>query len=119
MVEMIVALVIIGIVMTALGSFFVTTVSATARQGTSQSAVQLADDGIEQVRALKGASAVNGRDCASSTTQWGSPVTGVAAYETDMTMACDSSAANGAGATATLPTTGKQATVNGLTYTQN
>jgi prepilin-type N-terminal cleavage/methylation domain-containing protein len=119
MVEMIVALVIIGIVMTALGSFFVTTVSATARQGTSQSAVQLADDGVEQARALQGVSVVNGRDCASSTTQWGSPVTGVAPYETDMTMACDSAAANGAGATASLPTTGKTTTVNGLTYTQN
>jgi prepilin-type N-terminal cleavage/methylation domain-containing protein len=119
MVEMIVALVIIGIIMTALGSFFVTTVSATARQGSSQSAVQLADDGIEQVRALKGASAVNGRDYTSSKTQWDAPVTGVASYESDMGMAFDTNAATGAGATATLPTTGKSTVINGLTYTQN
>ena len=119
MIEMIVALVIIGIVMTAVGTFFVSTVSATSRQGSQQAGAQLADDGIETVRSLKGTAVIYHRDQNSSDTQWNSPVTGVAAYQTDMIEAYDSTAAIGAGATATLPTTGQPTVVNGLTYTQN
>ena len=118
MVEMIVALVIIGIIMTALGSFFVSTVSATSRQGSSQAAVQLADDAIERVRAMDPTAIATGRDQTSSTTQWNAPVTGVAAYETGMSMAYDPNVTSG-GATATLPTVGSPVTVNGLTYKQN
>ena len=105
--------------MTALASFFVSTVSATARQGTSQAAIQLADDAVERVRAMKETAVTTGRDLASSTTQWNSPVTGVAPYETDMTMAYDANAPAGSGPTATLPTTGNTVVVNSLTYTQN
>jgi prepilin-type N-terminal cleavage/methylation domain-containing protein len=119
MIEMIVALVIIGIVMTAVGTFFVSTVSATSRQGSQQAGAQLADDGIETVRSLKGTAVISQRDQNSSDTQWNSPVTGVAAYQTDMIEAYDPTAAIGAGAAATLPTTGQPTVVNGLTYTQN
>lgn len=118
MVEMIVSLVIIGIVMAALGTYFVSTVSAASRQGTKQAAIQLTDDAIERVRALKGSAVVTGRDQSSSLTQWNSPAIGVAAYQPDMVMAYDSSVTSG-GATATLPTVGKTTTVNGLSYTQN
>ena len=74
---MIVALVIIGIVMTALGSFFVSTVSATSRQGTSQAAVQLADDAHRAGAGDEGTAVITGRDQTSSNTQWNAPVTGV------------------------------------------
>src|ERR1700709_2122791 len=60
MVEMLVAMVIIGIIMAALATFFVTTLSATSRQGANQAATQLADDAIERVRAGKGSAVITG-----------------------------------------------------------
>ncbi len=119
--EVLVATMLIGIVMTALTSFFVNTVSAASRQGGEQTAVQLADDATELVRALKGSAIVAGRDKSSSDTQWASPVAGVAPYQADMVEAYDPTPTLpvGAGATAPLPTSPKVVTVNGISYGQN
>ncbi len=119
MIEMIMAMLIISIVMAAFATFFVTTVSATARQSSAQVATQLADDAIERARALPGQAITANRDKTSSDAQWGSPVSGVATYLTDMQEAYSVSAGAGAGASATLPTTNRQVTVNGIVYNQN
>jgi prepilin-type N-terminal cleavage/methylation domain-containing protein len=119
LVEVLVAITLVAIVMTALTTFFVGAVSATSRQSGRQVATQLADDAAERVRSLKGSGLATGRDRASTDAQWGAPVAGVAAYLTDMGKTWDPAAAFPAGATAPLPTTARPVTLNGLTYGQN
>ncbi len=93
MIEMIVALVIIGIIMAALATFFVSTVKATAQQGTKQAAIQLADDAIERARALKGSAVVDDRDQFTTDAQWGAAPTVVAnSYLNTMDEAVDPTA---------------------------
>jgi prepilin-type N-terminal cleavage/methylation domain-containing protein len=118
MIELIVAMLIIGIVMAAFSTFFITTVSATSRQSFSQAATQLGDDAIEQARAIKGSSLLTGRDKTSSDTEWTHPVTGVATYLSDMQEAYSTAATAGSGATAPLPTTYSTDTVDGTVYNQ-
>ena len=119
MIEMIVALLIIGIVMAAFSTFFITTVTATTRQSSSQAATQLGDDAIERARAIAGSALLNGRDKTSSDTQWNNPVAGVSGYLADSVEAYNPAASAGQGATAPLPTTYRQATVNNIVYNQN
>jgi prepilin-type N-terminal cleavage/methylation domain-containing protein len=119
LVEVLVAIAVVGIVMTALTSFFVTSVATLNQQGTKQAAVQVADGATELVRALRASAVLGGRDKTSTDAQWGSPVTGASAYLGGMQEAWDSTAATGAGSTATLPTTSSPTTVNGLAFGQN
>lgn len=116
LIEMIVAITVIGVVMTALTSFFVTSLAATSRQRGTQVAIQLAGDGIERVRALKGSSVLAGRDHASSTRQWQDAVTGVLPYLTGMQQVWDPAAATDAGGSAALPTTPRSITINQVPY---
>ena len=119
LVETIVSIALIGIVMTALTTFFATVVGAVNLQGATQVAIHLADDGTEQVRALKGSAVATGRDENSVDAQWASPVVGVAPYLADMAEAWDSGAAFPDGATAPLPTTSTPVTINGVLFGQN
>jgi prepilin-type N-terminal cleavage/methylation domain-containing protein len=119
LIEVLVAIAVVGIVMTALTSFFVTSLAALHQQSTKQAAVQVADGATELVRAVKASSVLTGRDKSSSDTQWASPVTGVSGYLADMQETWDSTATTGAGATATLPTTATSTTVNGITFGQS
>jgi len=116
--EVLVSIMLIGIVMTAMTTFFVTAVSATSRQGGEQAAVQLADDATERVRALKGSAVAMGRDKTSSDTQWASPVVGVAPYLADMQEAWDATATYPSGASAPLPTTAVSTTIDGVPFGQ-
>jgi prepilin-type N-terminal cleavage/methylation domain-containing protein len=117
--EVLVAIMIIGIVMGGMTTFFVTTMSVTNVQGDKQTAVQLAADATERVRSLKGSAVAANRDKTSSDTQWASPVAGVAAFLSTMQETWDTSATYPAGATAPLPTQTKTSTVNGVAYGQN
>ncbi|MDT5037011.1 MAG: hypothetical protein QOE03_2196, partial [Micromonosporaceae bacterium] len=121
LIEVLVSLVLIGIALTAFTTFFITMISATNGQSTRQAAVQLADGSMEQVRALKGSAVTAGRDQQSSQAQWAAPlaVATVSRYLAGMTVAWDSTAANGAGATATLPTVPTTVTVNGVTFSRS
>jgi prepilin-type N-terminal cleavage/methylation domain-containing protein len=119
MVEVLVSVAVIGIIMTALTTFFISTVSATGRQGQQQAAIQLATDGAERARAIKSSAVVGGRDKVSSDNQWASPVAGVASQLSGMVEAWDSAAVYPGGASAPLPTTAKTVTVNGIGYGQN
>lgn len=99
--EVLVSLLIVAIVMTAMVTFFVSTTAVLAQQRDRQAAVQLADDGMELVRA-KGTAVAAGRSAGTV-----SPVGGV-----------DLSGMNqldivGAGAQLPLQTT---STVAGVTY---
>jgi prepilin-type N-terminal cleavage/methylation domain-containing protein len=119
LVEVLVAIMLVGMVMTALTAFFVSTVSVVSQQGGTQIAAQLADDGVERVHAIRGSAVANGRDKTSSDSQWASPVPRVAPYLADMQETWDAAATFPAGASAPLPTTARPITVNGISYGQN
>jgi prepilin-type N-terminal cleavage/methylation domain-containing protein len=119
LVEVLVAIALIGIVMSSLGAFFVTSMVVTSAQAGTQAAVQVANDGMERVRTLAGSAAVEGRDTVNAPAQWNSPVTGVSPYLDGMVVATDGDAAAGAGATATLPTSPVTKIVNGVEYKQH
>jgi len=118
-VEVIVAIAVICIVMTALTTFFVTAVSAMGQQGGRQTAVQLADDSTERIRALEGSAVAMGRDKTSADLQWASPVAGVEPYLADMQETWDPAAGYPSGASAPLPTSPISVTLNGLSYQQH
>jgi prepilin-type N-terminal cleavage/methylation domain-containing protein len=117
LVEVMVSIMLIGIILTALTSFFVSTNSVTNYQRGKQVAVQLAGDAAERVRGLQGSAVIVGRDADSTANQVQVP--GVAAYLVDATTVSDSSAPTGTGATAALPTAPRDAVVNGITYRQH
>jgi type II secretory pathway pseudopilin PulG len=119
LIEVLVSSMLIGILMTAMTAFFVSTVSATGRQGGQQVAAQLADDATELVRALRGSAVAAGRDKTSSDSQWAGPVAGVAPYLADMQETWDTTATFPSGASAPLPTTAKYVTIDGVSYGQN
>jgi prepilin-type N-terminal cleavage/methylation domain-containing protein len=119
LVEILVATMLIGIVMTALTSFFVGTVSITSQQAGRQAAVQLAAAATERVRALSGSAVVVGRDRASTESQWDDPVAGVAPYLADMQQTWDKDAESPAGESAPLPTSARSVTLNGVSYAQH
>jgi type II secretory pathway pseudopilin PulG len=114
--EVLVAIAIIGIVMTSLTSFFVTSLAALNAQSNRQSAVQVADEATERVRALKATSIVGGRGENSAKQQWSAPVTGAAGYLADSVVTWDPAATKNAGADATLPTVTTATLVGGVTY---
>jgi prepilin-type N-terminal cleavage/methylation domain-containing protein len=95
LVEVMVSIAIIGTVMTSLTMFFSGTMTTTGYQNTRQTAVQLAGAAIEKARSLSPTAIVGGRTLADSTAAWNSPVTGVAPYLVDMTMAYDDGAVAG------------------------
>jgi prepilin-type N-terminal cleavage/methylation domain-containing protein len=76
LIEVLVAIALIGVVMTAVASFFVRTVAATNQQRGKQIATHLADSSMERVRALKGSAIADGRQ-APSNQVYGDPGTPV------------------------------------------
>lgn len=61
LIEALVSIALVSVVLTAVTSFFVGTVSATGQQRGKQIAVQVADSAMERVRALRGSSVKDGR----------------------------------------------------------
>src|SRR5690349_21082994 len=119
LVETLVSIAVIGVVMTSLTAFFTNSLSIDNQQRGKQAAAQIVDDAMERVRSLKGSGITTGRDQSSSDTQWTGAPTAVQGYLNDMVEAYDSTAANGSGATAALPTSPLPVTVNGLTFYEN
>ena len=119
LVETIVALTIIGIVMTAAIPFLVTTQRITRQQDRSDSAAQLATAAMSRVRSIKGSSLVSGRDAATSDEQWSNAPSGVAPYLANITVASDPTASIGSGPHASLPTVPTPITVGGDSYEQH
>jgi len=120
MVEALVAIAIVSVVMLSLSSFFVVTTRIASEQGDRQSGIQAADDAMERAKGLQVGSLLAGRDLTSSTTQWTANVpSAVQTLLAMTTMAYDTAAGTGSGATAVLPTTYRAITLNGVQFRQH
>lgn len=119
LVETAISMVLVGLVMASLTSFFTITTKATRQQNNTEVATGLATSAMSRVRGIKGSSLVYGRDATSSHQQWNNPVTGVAPYLDDSTEIWDPKAAAGSGPDAALPTTPETADADGVTYQQS
>jgi prepilin-type N-terminal cleavage/methylation domain-containing protein len=112
LVEVLIAIMLIGIVMSALATFFVTTLSVTNLQSARQWAAQLAGNATERVRALKGSAVADGRVKCAATTPCAIPVSGVDLGDMQEWDYPD-------GTPAALPIGSTPAVVNGISYGQN
>ncbi|MEU4157530.1 putative Ig domain-containing protein [Actinoplanes sp. NPDC026670] len=121
LVETMVAIAVVLVVTGSLTGLFVGTSRLAHLHGDKLIAIQLADDAMERVHALKVAAVLTGRDRQSVTAQWAAPLDAVGPMlDTALTdIVYDTDAATGAGATAKLPTTPLEQTLNGLTYRQH
>lgn len=116
LIEVLVSIGVVSVVMAALTMFFVSVLTSMNQQRGKQTAVRLADDGIERVRAVKASEVLSGRDRSTTAEQWAAPATVVAPYLTDLQQAWDSKAAYPSGRTATLPTVAEPITIDGVAY---
>ncbi|MFC4058205.1 putative Ig domain-containing protein [Planomonospora corallina] len=121
LVEMLAALVVIGIVMSALTVFFTNSLDFTGRQRTRQVAIQLAADGVDRVRALTGSTVLSGRSKLATTAQQDSAPDAVDPYLRTMKPDWDPMLpeSSTAGVSAPLPTSPDTTTVNGLDYARS
>ncbi|WP_433725363.1 putative Ig domain-containing protein [Actinoplanes sp. CA-051413] len=117
-VEVIVALAVIGTVMTAMLPFLVTSVVMVSQQRDEQAAVEIANDALERARALKPSSLLVGRGEQTTKKQWADAPDRVRAYLTTMKQDWDPADVL-AGAAAPLPTEPRVVTVYGTRYSQN
>jgi prepilin-type N-terminal cleavage/methylation domain-containing protein len=115
--EVMVALAVLGVVMSALGAFSVTTLSVINAQSNAQTATQLVNSSLERVRGLRGSSVTSGRDQASTVAQWAAASAAVIPYLGTMAQAYDDTAT--AGSTAALPIATQTVSVNGVPYSQS
>ena len=117
--EAIIAIAVITAVMGAVGAEFVSGLISTSQQRAQQTAVQLADSVMEQIRALHASDLVSGRDSASVTSQFNAAPAVVQPWLTKMDKAIDSKAAVGSGPSAAIPTTSFTQKPGTVAYTIN
>jgi prepilin-type N-terminal cleavage/methylation domain-containing protein len=117
--EVMVAISLIGTMMAALTPFFVNVLASTDHQRTRQVAIQLAGDGVERARALKGSALLAGRGRAASEAQWGAAPAAVQPYRDRLVLDWDPLVAGSAGAAAPLPTAPVPVTIGGKQYQQH
>ncbi|GAA3347893.1 hypothetical protein GCM10020358_64380 [Amorphoplanes nipponensis] len=117
LIEMVVALAVIGTVMTAMAPFLAQSMIVVREQRIEQAAVEVTNDALERARALKPSSLLVGRGANAAQAQWAAAPAPVKTYLALMKL--DSNAADpDAGATAALPTTPRTVTVGAQKYTQ-
>lgn len=104
--ESMVAITIITIIMGALGVAFLGTLASASQQRAKQTAVQVADSTMANLRSMHPSSLLSGRDKGSVDTQLGtvSATSAVYPWLQSMAEAWDTSAAAGSGPTAPVPT---------------
>ena len=122
LIEILVAMVLMGIIMSSLAVFFIGAQKSTSALRSRESATALADQTMEQVHSINVLNLAVGRDKTSSDTQWAAATAGTVLVGVDtsqMTEVYDSAAAVGAGATAALRTVALTPTVNKLQYRIN
>jgi prepilin-type N-terminal cleavage/methylation domain-containing protein len=122
--EVLVALAVIGTVMAGAAPFLVKSVAVVAQQRTRQVAVEVANNALERARALSPTSLLAGRgltavqnQLAGAPDQVKSIVTGLTALDADASLTSVTDLLSGA--TAALPTAAVPVTVGGVTYQQN
>jgi prepilin-type N-terminal cleavage/methylation domain-containing protein len=118
MIEVVVAISLIGVVMTALTTQFVVNSRSVRLQNDRDAAIGIATAALSQVRSIRGTALTYGRDATTSHTQWNAPAPGVAPYLADTVEAWDDDAVSGTGGTAALPTTVQTSTVSGVGYSR-
>jgi prepilin-type N-terminal cleavage/methylation domain-containing protein len=118
LVEVMVALAVLGTFMAAAGPFFVSSIRVMSRQSASQAAVQLADSALEQVHSVRGSSLASGRSQAMSDKQWNdAPPRLRKAYQNYMQVYGDiQDPSSTVGADAPIPTSTQSMKVEQTTY---
>lgn len=117
--EVIIALAMMGTVMAALTPFLVSSVAVVNRQRIQQVAIQVANDAVDQVRSLRGSALLSGRGEAKSRQQWNAAPVPVQPYLTVMKLAWDpllTDPASTLGDQAPLPTKAQSVSIGGVTY---
>jgi type II secretory pathway pseudopilin PulG len=117
-IEVIVALAIIGTVMTAMLPFLVSSVISVRQQSSEQTAIAIVNDALERARALKPTSLLVGRGEESTKRQWADAPVQAVAYLATMKQDWDPTA-QPVDAVVPLPTEAHEVTVHGTTYSQN
>jgi prepilin-type N-terminal cleavage/methylation domain-containing protein len=121
--EVLVALTVIGIVMSGVAPFLVRSVSVVGQQRTQQVAVEVANDALERVRALSPSSLLAGRGLTAVQNQLAAAPAEVKSIMSTTQVGADSALTSGtdllAGANAPLPTVPLTVTVGGAQYQQS
>jgi len=117
LVEVIVSIALIGILMTALTTFFVSTVVTTDAQGSRQTAIRVADDAMEKVRSLKRDTLISGRGQGAVDSQWRTTTAAIGSHLGNMAPAYDDRTPPLPAAT--LTTSALTSRVNGVDYQQH
>ena len=117
--ESIIAIAVITVVMGAVGAEFVSGLISTSQQRVQQTAVQLADSAMEQIRALHPSDLVTGRGSTSVTNQFNAASAAVQPWLAQMDAAVDSQATALSGPTAAIPTSPFTQKPGTVSYTLN
>jgi prepilin-type N-terminal cleavage/methylation domain-containing protein len=121
LVEVLVAIAVIGTVMTALAPFLVQSLVLVGKQRSQQMAIQVANDALERARALDPSSLVAGRGKQQTQSQWDAAPVVIANYLAKMQQVSDPMLPDSspAGVRAPLPTVAHPVLLNGVTYEQS
>ena len=120
LVEVMVAIAVIGTVMAAAAPFMVKSLAVSNQQRGTQVAIQVANDALERVRALDPSSLLTGRGETAVQAQWDRAPAALDPYLDDMQADWDDTLADAsAGRKAPLPTEPHNITVNGSDFAQH
>ena len=117
--ESIVAISLITLLMGALATFTINTLTTTTELRARQGAAQLASSTMATVRSIPASDIRSGRDVSSVNQQRSQAPAAVDPYLTSMKMIRDWTASPGSGATAAVPTAPRTQVLNGVTYSVN
>jgi type II secretory pathway pseudopilin PulG len=120
LVETIVSLALVMTAMAAMGTYFVNSFLVVNGQRTAQTAAQVANSSIEQIRGLRGNSLAANRSQGVVDSQWASGLTNdaVKTYLTDMDEAYDPLAAAGSGPDAAISTSTQTVKADGTNFSR-
>jgi type II secretory pathway pseudopilin PulG len=118
LIETLVALSLVMVTMSAMGTFFVNSVLTVSAQRVSQTAAQVANTAIEQVRGLRGNSLAANHAKDRVALQWSAAPAVVAPYLADMDQAYDALAAVGAGDDSAISTATQSVLSDGTTFSR-
>ncbi|MBG0813119.1 putative Ig domain-containing protein [Planomonospora sp. ID82291] len=121
MIEVLVAIALVGTLMASLTVFFANSLAFTGQKRGEQIAAQLADDAVERVRAVDGSALLAGRGRIRSTEQWTTAHPAIAPHLQTMALAWDPllDVNSDSGANAPLPTSPRTVSVGGVDYAQH
>ena len=121
--EVLVALAVMGIVMAGAAPFLIKSVALVGQQRSQQVAIEVANDALERARALSPSSLLAGRGLTAVQNQLNAAPTAVRSLTSQFAVGADSTLTSItdllAGANAPLPTAPKSVTVGGVQYWQS